>query len=121
MFKNWKSICKINCIQPMKFERYACLLQAKLILIVINLQIIWNLKRYCFAKRRKILSLFKCFKTLQEKFEAIYEIMRMKRKKSVKSLLKITKILSENHWKEKRKKRFNYEDILDLFICRSNI
>ena len=119
MFKNWKSICKINRIQPMKFERYTCLLQAKLILIVIKLQIIWNLKRYCYAKRRKILSLFKCFKTLQEKFEAIYEIMRMERKRSVKSLRGITTTLSENHWKEKRKDRTNYEDILDLFLCKS--
>jgi hypothetical protein len=121
MFKNWKSICKINKIQPMKFERYTCLLYAKLILIVVNLQLIWNLKRFCYAKKQKILSLFKCFKTMQDKFEDIYKFMRMEGKISIKSLRRITTKLSKNHWKEKRKKRINYEDILDLFLCKSNI
>jgi hypothetical protein len=121
MFKNWKSICKIDQIQPMKYERYTCLLHAKLILIVINLQIIWNLKRHYFAKRGKILSLFKCFMTLQRNFETMYEILRMKRKKSEKCLLRVSKILAVNHWKEKRKNRSNYEDLLDLFICKSII
>jgi len=121
MFKNWKSICKIDQIQPMKYERYTCLLHTKLILIVINLQIIWNLKRYYFAKRGKILSLFKCFMTLQRNFETLLEILRTKRKKSEKCLLRISKIVSANHWKEKRKNRSNYEDLLDIFICKSNI
>lgn len=121
MFKNWKSICKIDQIQPMKYARYTCLLQAKLILIVINLQIIWNLKRQYFAKTGKILSLFKCFMTLQRNFETMHEFLRMKRKKSEKCLLRISKILSANHWKEKRKNRSNYEDLLDLFICKSII
>lgn len=121
MFKNWKSICKINKIQPMKYERYACLLHAKLILIVVKLQIIWNLKRFCYAKKQKILSLFKCFDTLQKEFEDIYKFMRMERKISIKSLRRITTQLSENNWKQKKKNRMNYEDILDLFLCKSNI
>jgi hypothetical protein len=121
MFKNWKSISKIDDIHPMKYARYTCLLNAKLLLIVINLQIIWNLKRYCYVSRGKILSMFKCFMTLQRNFDILHEILRKKRKKSEKCLLRISKLLLTNHWKEKRENRFNYEDLLDLFLCKSNI
>jgi hypothetical protein len=121
MFKNWKSISKIDEIQPMKYARYTCLLNAKLLLIVINFQIIWNLKKYYYACTGKILSIFKCFMTLHRNFDTLHEILRKKRKKSEKCLLMISKLLSVNHWKEKRKNRSNYEDLLDLFLCKSNI
>jgi hypothetical protein len=119
MFKNWKSIFKIDEIQKMKYERFTCILIAKLILIVVNLQIIWNLKRFYFAKEKKILSMFKCFKTLIKEFKIVYGVLKNKKKESGKSLQKIVKMFSANHWKEKRKNRMNYEDILDLFICKS--
>jgi len=121
MFKNWKSICKLDKIQPMKFARFTCLLYAKLILIVLDLQIIWNLKRYYYAGTGKLLSMVKCFITLQKNFETVHRILKGKSKESEKCLLKISKILSKNHWKEKRKNRLNYEDILQLFICKSCI
>ena len=120
MFKNWKSICKIDEIQPMKYERFTCLLYAKLILIVINLQLIWNLKRYFYQKKKKILSMLKCFRTLQKNIEIILGIIRNKRNKSENGIKKIAKIFSANHWKEKRKFRTNYEELLDVFICKSN-
>ncbi len=121
VFKIWKTTCKIDEIKPMKYERFTCILYAKLILIVLNQQLIWNLKRYYYLKVGKILSLFKCFTTLQSKFEKIYGIMKNKRKESEKNLQEIVKIFSSNHWKEKRKNRLNYEDIIDLFICKSII
>jgi len=119
MFKNWKSIFKIDEIQKMKYERFTCILVAKLILIVVNLQIIWKMKRFYYAKDKKILSMFKCFKTLLKEFGTVYGILKNKRDESVKCLQKIKEIFSANHWKEKRKNRMNYEDILDLFICKS--
>jgi len=56
-FKNWKSICKIDEIQPMKHTRFTCILHTKLILIIVNLQIIWNFKKYYYIKKGKILSM----------------------------------------------------------------
>jgi hypothetical protein len=119
MFKNWKSIFKIDEIQKMKYERFTCVLVAKLILIAVNLQIIWDLKRFYFAKQKKILSMFKCFKTLVKEFKIVYGILKSKKVESEKFLQEIVKMFSANHWKEKRKNRMNYEDILDLFICKS--
>ena len=119
MFKNWKTVFKVDEIQKMKYERFTCILVAKLILIVVNLQIIWNLKSYYYAKEKKILSMFKCFKTLLKEFKIVYGILKKKRKESIKSVQEIAELFSANHWKEKRKERTNYEDILDLFICKS--
>ena len=55
----------------MKYERFACLLFSKLILILLNMQIICNLQVYYFKKRRLILSENKCFKTLWESFSIL--------------------------------------------------
>jgi len=120
MFKNWKSIYKIDEIQSMKYERFTCLLHAKLILIVINLQIIWDLKKYYYQKKGKILSMVKCFNTLIKDLNKIHGILKNKRKESEKKFQEISGKLAANHWKEKRKNRTNYEDILDIFICKSN-
>jgi hypothetical protein len=119
MFKNWKSVCAIHKLQPMKYERFTCLLFAKLILIVVNLQIIRNLQGYHFKKTRQILSEYKCFKTLQESFSILKSIWKERRKKSEKNLMKLIRLFSSNHWKENRKERNNLSEIIDLFICKS--
>jgi hypothetical protein len=119
MFKNWKSVCKINKIQPMKYERFACLLFAKLILIMLNTQIICNLQVYYFKKRRLILSDNKCFKTLRESFSMLRGIWKEQRKRSEKKLKDLASQFSSNHWKEKRKNKISLIEIIELFICKS--
>ena len=103
----------------MKYERFACLLFAKLILIVLNLQIIRNLQVYHFKKSKQILSEYKCFKTLQESFHLLRSIWKERKKKSERYLMKLVSLFSSNHWKEKRKKRHNLSEIINLFICKS--
>lgn len=119
MFKNWKSVCKINKIQPMKYERFACLLFAKLILIMLNMQIICNLQVYYFKKRRLILSENKCFKTLRESFSILRGIWKESRNRAEKKLKDLASQFASNHWKEKRKNKMNLIDIIELFICKS--
>lgn len=121
MFKNWKSVCKIDKIQPMKYERFACLLFSKLILIILNMQIICNLQVYYFKKRLLILSENKCFKTLRESFSILRGIWKEKKKSSERKLMKLANQFSSNHWREKRKKRTNLIEIVELFICKSEI
>jgi hypothetical protein len=120
MFKNWKSVCAIHKLQPMRYERFTCLLFAKLILIVVNLQIIRNLQGYHFKKTRQILSENKCFKTLQVSFRILKSVWKERRKKSEKNLMKLIRLFSSNHWKENRKKSNNLSEIINLFICKSN-
>jgi hypothetical protein len=119
MFKNWKSVCAVHKMQPMIYERFACLLFAKLILIVINLQIIRNLQAHHYKKTKRIISENKCFKTLQKSFGDLKRIWKEGRKKSEKKLTKLLGLFTTNHWKEKRKGRKNLSEIIDLFICIS--
>lgn len=120
MFKNWKSVCKIDKIHAMKYERFTCLLFAKLILILLNMQIICNLQVYYFKKRRQILSENKCFKTLRESFSILRGIWKERRKRSERKLMNLASQFSTNHWKEKRKNKINFIEIIELFICKSN-
>jgi hypothetical protein len=119
MFKNWKSVCKIDKIQPVKYERFACLLFAKLILIMLNMQIISNLQAHYFKKQRLILSENKCFKTLRESFIILRGIWKERRKRSEKKLKELASQFSSNHWKEKRKNKLNLIEIINLFTCKS--
>lgn len=119
MFKNWKSVCKIDKIHPMKYERFTCLLFAKLILILLNMQIICNLQVYYFKKRRQILSENKCFKTLRESFSILSGIWKERRKRSERKLMNLASQFSSNHWKEKRMNKMNLIEIIELFICKS--
>jgi hypothetical protein len=121
MFKHWKSTCKIHNFQPMKYERFACLLYAKLILIVLNLQLIRNFQGYYFAEQKKLLSEDKCFKTLTKEFERLLRIIKNESTESVNELLKTAKLFSREHWKEKRIDRVNYFEIISLFTCISDI
>ena len=119
MFKNWKSVCKIDKIQPMKYERFACLLFAKLILIMLNIQIICNMQVYYFKKRRLILSENKCFKTLRESFDILRRIWKEKRTGSERKLKNLVVQFSSNHWKEKRKNKVNFIELVELFNYNS--
>lgn len=120
MFKNWKSFCAINKLKPMKYERFTCNLITRLLLIVLKTQIYWNLANYCYLKRKKILSSYKCFDTMGNLFNNLYLIIKGKRKESEKNIKKIKNKFLKNHWKDKRKGRYNYEEIYELFICKSN-
>ncbi len=120
MFKHWKSTCKIHNLQPMKYERFICLLHAKLILIIINLQVIRNFQGYYFQSESKLLSEDKCFKTLTKGFERMLQILKQESAKSISELNKIAELFSKEHWKEKRKERVNYIEIIELFTCVSD-
>lgn len=119
MFKNWKSVCKIDKIQPMKYERFACLLFSKLILIMLNIQIINNMKVYYLKTKKLILSENKCFKSLSESFSILRYIWKEGKTKSEIKLMKLVSQFSTNHWKEKRKGRISSIEIIELFICKS--
>jgi Transposase DDE domain len=120
MFKHWKSTCKIHNFQPMKYERFTCLLYAKLILIVLNLQLIRNFQSYYFTEHKKLLSEDKCFKTLTKGFERLLRIIKKESTESITELLKIAELFSREHWKEKRIDRVNYFEIISLFTCISD-
>jgi len=121
MFKNWKSVFSIHTLQKMKEDRYITMLYTRLILIVVNLQII-NRVQNALSKQKKesaVLSYTKTLQTLKDKFSEILSILRSNEEKAIKLLGEIYRILSKNHWREKRKKRENFIENICLFGCIS--
>lgn len=115
-FKIWKSVCGIDKIQPMKYQRFICNLYAKLLIIQINTQFINIVQRQIYQKCKKLLSKNKCFKSLQIYFERIRNTLLHTPKKLKFLLQNIANMFSRNHWLEKRNKRLNYVDIFELYI-----
>jgi len=74
---------------------------------------------YVFMTKDSILSYQKTLKTLKYRFSEILSILRCEQEKAMEILKNIYLILSKNHWREKRKKRENYVENIDLFICIS--
>jgi hypothetical protein len=121
MFKNWKSVFSIHSLQKMKEHRYITLLYIRLILILLNLQIV-NRLQYSLSKRgqtERILSYKKTLQTLKDRFPDLLNILRSNREEAIKSLGNIFRILSKKHWREKRKKRENFCENIFLFNCIS--
>jgi len=121
MFKNWKSVFSIHSLQKMKEHRYITMLYIRLILIIVALQIINQVQSILSKQKIKdsILSYQKTLKTLKHRFSEILSILRCEQEKAMEILKNIYLILSKNHWREKRKKRENYVENIDLFICIS--
>ena len=121
-FKNWKSLFSIHTMQKMKEARYITMLYTRLILIVINLQII-NRVQSIISKQSDwpdaILSYTKTLNTLRNRFSDILRILRDCPGNAVKLLWNLYHILRKNHWREQRKNRENFMDNIYLFICIS--
>jgi hypothetical protein len=106
----------------MKEERYITLLLTKLLLIIINRQIIYSIQQF-FACRQPdkipVISLNKAMKTLSSMFDEIFSMFRQNYRKMKITAQNIIKILSENHWIERKKKKQCFPEIIELFICKS--
>jgi len=124
MFKSWKGTFHIDKISKMKEERYLCLLYAKLILIVINLQIIYRVQQsLCSgrqAKQTPVLSIDKSLKTLHALFELLMVILYRGKQQRQATACKIQQIVaSKRHWLEQRRDKLSLPQIIELFICKT--
>jgi hypothetical protein len=121
-FKNWKSLFSIHNMQKMKEVRYITMLYTRLILIVINLQII-NRVQSIMSKQTNypdaILSYTMTLNRLKNRFSDILSILRDSPENAVELLWHLYHVLRKNHWREERKKRENFMDNIYLFICTS--
>jgi IS4 transposase len=107
MFKSWKSIFCLHQTWNMKEDRYLCLLYVRLLLIVINTQIIRHIQRETNIRNVKgkvqLLSFYKAMHTLSMLFEPLYAALCSGKKAACKFFLHLRKKLSENHRLESRK------------------
>ena len=121
VFKIWKSIMKIDQLPKMRSDRMITTLYSKLLWILINWQIVSDCRNYFYKTKSRLLSVSKCFKTLTEKTIQLRDGLLNFRRRLERILFEFIDILRENHWSEKRKNRQNFEEIIDLLFCKSNI
>jgi hypothetical protein len=114
IFKAWKSIFGIDNNNPMKYERLICLLNIRLLLILINWDTFMYKRLQLYKKTGKLLSINKCFKTLQESSKELKNILTNNCKKLTKWLEEISRLFESHHWLEKRKNKIGLAEIMML-------
>lgn len=121
VFKIWKSVMNIHKIPKMSSARMLTILYAKLLWIFINWQIVSDCRNYFYKTETRVLSIIKCFKTLEEKSIKLRSVLLKFKTRIEITLLQFISILSKNHDAEYRKNRTNFGEIIDLIFCKSNI
>ncbi len=119
VFKVWKSTFGINKTRKMKYERWLCLLYAKLVLVIINWNIIMAHRTMFYNKLGQVLSFDKCFKTLKEKTEKFRVLVSQPEEAMIETMNFITKLFSAKHWLEKKKNKMGLEKIFYSLYCKS--
>jgi hypothetical protein len=120
VFKIWKSIMHIDQLRKMKSARLLTTLYLKLLWIFINWQIVADCRNYFFKTYSRLLSISKCFQTLKENSLMLRDSLLKRKNKLENAMQEIIHFLEENHWTEKRKKRLNFEDIIDVIFCKTD-
>ena len=120
IFKIWKSVIGIHHTRKMKYKRWLCLLHFKLLLMIVNWNIIMVQRNHLFKRKGKLLSLNKCFKTLFDNSYRLRDALKLGLKGIAKFICWVKKILNENHWLERKNKSMGLEKIFYLLYCKSN-
>ena len=121
IFKIWKSIIGIHHNRAMKYTRWLCLLHFKLLMMIVNWNIILDRRNCMYNQSGGMLSLNKCFKTL---FDNSYRLRNALKEgsKGISNFIKwVEKVFKGNHWLERKKKQLGLEKVCYLFYCKSNI
>jgi hypothetical protein len=112
IFKIFKSTIGIHHTTKMKYERWLCLLYVKLLIMIINWNIILTQRNYAYKWKGKLLSLSKCFKTLIDNTNRFRAAIKQGVKGIRGYMIWVEKILKQNHWLEKKNKTIGLEDLL---------
>ena len=119
IFKVWKSTFGIEATRKMKFERFLCQLLAKLLLIMINWEIILAYRNGIYKREGRFLSIDKCFKTLKSNAHLFRDIINKPDCTAKQLIQRIGRTFAEKHWLEKRNNKVCYEEIINLVLWQS--
>jgi hypothetical protein len=120
IFKIWKSVIGIHHIRKMKYKRWLCLLHFKLLLMIVNWNIIMIKRNLLYKREGRLLSLNKCFKTLFDNIHRLRDALKHGLRWIEKYIRWVEKILDANHWLERKNKSIGLENIICLLSYKSN-
>jgi hypothetical protein len=121
IFKIWKSVFGIHHVRKIKYQRWLCMLHFKLLMMMVNWNIIMAQRNYLYRWKGKLLSLNKCFKTLFDNTYRLRETLRLGQKGIAKFIRWTDRILNKNHWLERKKNKVGLEKIFYIMFCKSNV
>src|SRR5664279_1567031 len=84
IFKIWKSVIGIHHTHKMRYKRWLCLLYFKLLIMIINWNIIMTKRNHVYKWKGKLLSLNKCFKTIFDNCRRLRDAIKLGSKGIVK-------------------------------------
>jgi hypothetical protein len=120
IFKSWKSAgWNLDKIKEVKYERYMCILYAKLLMIILSDRIYSFFAKEHYRRDQKILSSGKCVKTIREQIGLICKFIHATAEIIHQILDTIGILFSRGHVLCKRKNRVGYQDLFELFICQT--
>jgi hypothetical protein len=112
IFKVWKSIFKIDNIHQMKYHRLMCLLNIRLLIILINWETFMINRGVEYENTGKLLSMIKCFNTLKEYILKLITCL-VNECHGLKEWFKWTaSIFQTKHWLEEKKKKIGLLELL---------
>lgn len=103
IFKVFKSVFGVHHYHSMKYIRWLCLLHFKLLIIILNWNIVMSRRNYLYKKTSKLLSVLKCFRSLFDNHHRLREAVKRGKSEMRKYLIWTEKILGKNHWLEDKK------------------
>jgi len=116
IFKTWKSIFGLDNIGQMKYERLMCILNTRLLLILINWEMFMVERAYQYKQTGNLLSIHKCLQTLKDNSTKLRNILTSGCKGLAKWFRWVVETLSSKHWLERKKNKLGFEEILCLTI-----
>jgi hypothetical protein len=120
IFKTWKSSgWNLEKIKEVKYERYMCVMYAKLLMIILSERIYTVIAVGRYHMDKKILSREKCVKTMCRQINLLRQLINAGTHKIHEILEKISSIFVRGHILCQRKNRENYSNLVELFICKS--
>jgi hypothetical protein len=103
IFKVFKSVFGVHHYHSMKYIRWLCLLHFKLLIIILNWNIVMIRRNYLYKRSSKLLSVLKCFRSLFDNHQRLRKAVKGGKSGMRKFLIWTEKILSRNHWLEDKK------------------
>jgi hypothetical protein len=115
MFKVWKSVGGISKIKKMKVERFETYLYARLLWLMINWRILWQIQLQLWKEKRILISFIKAHKTILDRMDRFRDIVINKKNDLTEFIMDIYLISPINHKLEKKKSKLSSMEIIKMF------
>lgn len=116
MFKIWKSVGNISKVKKMKVERFETYLYAKLLWLMINWRILWQIQIQLWKEKGILLSFIKAHKTMLDRMDKFRCIVINKTNDLTEFINDIYLISPKNHQLESKKDKLGTIEIIEAFI-----